>query len=586
MSSGAARSLQRAWPAGLLVLAAALLYAFTLDYPFIFDDYTSVLQNPRVQTLWPPTEPLTVDPDTTVSSRPLIQLSLALNYAISRLEPWSYRLTNIALHALCATLAWRLLIRLLREAVPLAVARRLAITTALIWVIHPLHTETVVYVTQRTELLVSLFLLATMTAALRGFDLEAAGFAWGARRWWALAVACCWLGMASKEVMAGAPLLVLLVDRAVVSGTWAAAIRRHWALYVALAGSWLLLAALVVLSPRTESAGFDVGIRPLHYLYTQAHVLVVYLKLAFWPHPLSIVYHVDLVKSLAGALPQGLLIAAMLLATGVAVWRNRLLGVAGAWFFVILAPSSSFVPIAIEVAAERRMYLPLLAVLAVTLVVIDRVLRAASPRLGQGLAMVTVLFVLVVGTLVSIHRLQQYSSEIGIWEDAIRKHPDSYLAHQGYGTLLMRMGEKELGFQHRLRAVEINPFIPERTLEVTSMLVERGRFEEALHWLTHLKDYAEPHAVVLVNRGGILAHLGREAEAEADLQEAAAVDPTLPEPWLNLGVMRARHGRLEEARALVLEALRRAPDSVQARAVLQQIERDLAAGRAGVPGGT
>src|SRR5262249_9673737 len=160
-------------------------------------------------------------------------LSLALNFQLSRLDPHSYHLFNLSIHFLASLLLWATVQRTLL--LPYfggqfdRVAGWLALCAALIWALHPLQTEAVAYVPQRSELMVALFYLVTLYCSLRYW----ASLPRSTPRavWLLLAVVASLAGMASKEVMVTAPVVVLLFDRAFVSGSLAVAFRRSWPLY-------------------------------------------------------------------------------------------------------------------------------------------------------------------------------------------------------------------------------------------------------------------------------------------------------------------------------------------------------------------
>src|SRR6185436_11250999 len=120
--------------------------------------------------------------------------------------------------------------------------------------------------------------------ALEGFAMRRARAAW-----LVCAVIACLAGMASKEVMVSAPLLVLLFERTFIAGSLRKALQRSWPLYVGLTSTWILLAVLSCNQPHLGSAGF--GLVPVHsWWLTQTHVLWIYLQLAVWPSPLLIHY--------------------------------------------------------------------------------------------------------------------------------------------------------------------------------------------------------------------------------------------------------------------------------------------------------
>jgi hypothetical protein len=181
--------------------------------------------------------------------------------------------------------------------------------------------------------------------------------------WYAAAIGACALGMGSKESMVTAPLTIVLFDRMFVFGSLRDAFEHRWRLYLGLALTWGFLAMEVAATPRAGSAGFAAGVTVWTYLLNQAAIIVRYLRLVFWPVDLVINYGQPVPYTLRDVLPQALAVVSLLSLTVAAFRWRPLLAFLGAWFFITLAPTSTFLPIATEVAAERRMYLPLMAVL-------------------------------------------------------------------------------------------------------------------------------------------------------------------------------------------------------------------------------
>src|SRR5262245_16609790 len=243
--------------AAIIVAAGIIVYSNSLAAPFIFDDQRSVLENQQIRQLSPLRIPLSPPRNTPVAGRPLVNVTFALNYAAGELDPRGYRLTNLAIHLLAALTLFGLLRRTLL--LPSLAARfgtqalNLAWIAALIWVLHPLQTETVDYVTQRTESMMGLFYLLTMYCSVRALEGHTT-------RWHAAAILACAAGMASKESMVTAPVVVGLYDYVFVSRPSLRKIRRT-RLYAGLATTWLILAALMSTEPRT-SVGLDTNVSP------------------------------------------------------------------------------------------------------------------------------------------------------------------------------------------------------------------------------------------------------------------------------------------------------------------------------------
>ena len=512
-------------PALLLVAAAAALYARSLPAPFLFDDSIAIVRNEHVHSLWPLARALGAPPQTPVSGRPLASLSFALSYAAFGLDPPGWRATNVALHAACALLLLGLVRRALARAGSAAIAahaRELAFAIAGLWLVHPLATDAVAYVTQRTELLWSLAFVAGLYAAERGFERERAGASGGA--WFALAAAAIWLGVGAKEVIAAAPPLLLLYDRAFASGSFREAWRRHRALHAAAFASWLGLAALIASGPRDATVGFTLPISVWSYALTQLGVIAWYLRLAFWPAPLLIAHDWPVAQG-PGDVWLGALIVLPLL--GLALWaavERPQPGFLGVWFFAILAPTSSFVPIVSEIAAERRMYLPLAAVVAAVVLGAFALTRERVPR-AAGAALVACAALALAA--ISAARLELYRTPVALWSQVLAIYPEHRLRDQIEGEIaqeLAREGQLAEALPHFQRAAELGPSA-ENLANLGRAQLRQGANDAAVVSLGRAAHLSPDDAPIHADLGLVLARMSRWVEAEAELERALALDP-------------------------------------------------------------
>ena len=252
-----ARSRWAGWMgAALIALAAWAAYQRSFSIPFVFDDHAAIETNPSIARLWPMAPALSPPSDgRAVTNRPVVNLSFAINRAMGGFAVRGYHATNLAIHVVAGLALFAVLRRTLRLpalAKPFGEAAfPLALSSALIWTVHPLQTESVSFIVQRTESLVGCWYLLVLYCFVRGLDSRLPAV------WQALAVIVCLLGMATKEVMVSAPLMVLVYDRTFVSGTFQAAWARHGKLHAALAATWLLLLYLVSTGHGTRSLGAD-----------------------------------------------------------------------------------------------------------------------------------------------------------------------------------------------------------------------------------------------------------------------------------------------------------------------------------------
>jgi tetratricopeptide (TPR) repeat protein len=426
-----------------------------------------------------------------------------------------------------------------------------------------LQTESVTYIVQRAESLVGLFYLLTLYCVIR----SASGSWW----WYAAAVAACALGMASKEIMVSAPLIVLLYDRAFLAGSFREAWRRRWGLYVALASTWLLLIPLVLsTSSRAGSAGFGVEMSHWAYLCTQFGAIVHYLRLSFWPDSLVFYYGTGLAHGVMEIVPYAIVVGLLGIATCVALWRWPKAGFLGAWFFAILAPTSSIVPVATQTMAEHRMYLPLAAVVTSAVLggyfagrrLIDRgVVSLPTARLTGGCLAALIVIVFVTLTL---QRNTNYASALSIWQDTVDKTPDNARARVNLGFELVATGQFEHALSVYREALKIEPDLAEAESGLGRALVKVNRPEEAIaHFQKALllkTDLAEAH----YNLGTAFAAAGRVDEAIAEYRQALAVKPNYADPYNNLGVALGNRGQTDEAIGYFQKAVELKPDYVEA----------------------
>ena len=255
------------------VLLVAGVYAFYNSFqgPFVLDDLHSILFNQQIRSLWPPWNALSPPKNCAVAGRPVVNLSLAVNYALGELSVSGYHVFNLVFHMLGALVLFGVVRRTLSRAeMPENFRRRpvgLALAVALIWMVHPLQTESVTYTIQRTELMMGLFFLLTLYCFIRSL------YATHVRAWQVAAVIACALGMGSKEVMVSCPLVVLLYDRVFVSSSFREILRRRGTFYAGLAATWLILVALVTGGPRTRAVGLGFEkLTPWDYARTQLGV--------------------------------------------------------------------------------------------------------------------------------------------------------------------------------------------------------------------------------------------------------------------------------------------------------------------------
>ncbi len=558
-ASGEDRAGANPWLALIIVVLVGLAYANTWHAPFLLDDHDAIVRNPSLPNagtfnwLTPPSTE-----GETVSGRPILNLSFALNYAISGLSVEGYHLTNLAIHLAATLLLFGLLRRTLRGVAPppaLATPTRqassdgLAALIALTWSLHPLQTGAVTYVAQRAESLAAAFVLLTLYALARGLSATPTQ----RRAWFALSVAACAFGMATKETAVMAPILVLLYDRTFAAGSFRAAWTQRRGFHLASAATWILLGVLVVGNRgRGDSAGFDSAVGVLEYLCTQADAIVRYLRLIVSPVSQVFDYGAVVVPDPWSVVPQLLLVGLLLAGTVWTLRRYPRIGFLGAWFFLALAPSSSFVPVATQTMAEHRMYLALAAPVTAFWWFLARRRRA-----GEIAALGTVL-VLALGAL-TFARNGIYSDPVALWQQTTERRPENARAWNNLGLALHQAGRDQEAATAYERALALNPQHAFAHANLASVAIASGRWSEAETHLRAALSAAPANQDARVNLGHVLTQLGRAEEALTEYNQVLAADPAAHDARTNRAALLLQQGRTSEALSELRQVVAKSP---------------------------
>jgi tetratricopeptide (TPR) repeat protein len=538
----------------VLVAAATLVaYGGAFTTPFVFDDAEITDTAALHELSWG-----------TVSgtTRPLVQLTLAANWAVHRLDVVGYHVVNIAIHVLAALVLYALVLRTLRTTASVGptwrnTAPELAFTVSLLWAVHPLQTESVTYVMQRAESLMALCYLATVYAVVRGAT------SLRASRWYAAAIVACALGMLSKPVMVTAPLAVLLYDRAFLAGSWRRAWRQRRALYMGLAATELVLVLLLAGGAHESAATAGFGIRDVtfgEFARSQPGVVLHYLRLAFVPYGLVLDYAWPPATGVTGVLVPALVLAALV---GGALWATRGNPAASALvalFLLMLAPSSSIVPIK-DLAFEHRMYLPLAPLLALAVAGVFALIQRAGRRatVDRRLLLAAIAAVALVLIALTIDRNRDYRSPLSMWTDVVAKRPANARARSNRAQALMQERRVDEAAAELTTALQLDPTLADAHVNLGHALALRGAYADAAAHFAEALRLDPASAAAHNNWGDALADQGRFAEAEPHYAEALRRQFDYAEAHNNLGVALLRRGAFDDAAREFAAALRLKP---------------------------
>jgi tetratricopeptide (TPR) repeat protein len=460
---------------------------------------------------------------------------------------------------------------------------------AAVWVAHPLDTQSVTYIVQRSESLAGMFLLATIYCVIRSAENTAgkpAGYTGKGQMRWAwgiLGVGACALGMGSKEIVAAAPFLAVLYDRTFLAGTFRQALKLRWKIYSGMAATWALILLSLYTGLRGTMVGFHLGISPVEYARTELNVIAHYLRLAFWPTDLTLDYYDwPMARNWADVSWQGWGVLVLAIGSLAALRCKPWLGFLGAWFFLILAPTSSFLPIKQESAAEQRMYLPLAALACLVVVCGWAIVCQWRPlRWAVGIAG-CILIVLLAGLTLS--RNDQYATSLKIWTDTVAKRPANTRARVNLGEAWAQASldfpqgsiESMVATNQALKEFQtvlaMEPRVSEAVFAIGQSLERLGDPMAAEQLYTEtLPKYPDVAADLLVERGNLRARRQDWKDAKDDFAAAIKANPGGAEAHYFLGVLYQQQGDWPDAKIELEKAVKIAPKYKDAAERLRKV---------------
>lgn len=610
-----------------LVAATLAAYYNTFDGAWIFDDYSYVIDNPFVRELW------VFGTGYPHPYRPVLEWTYSFNYALGDLNIAGYHVFNLCVHIL-ATLILFIIVRRTLVDLPgkeyIRSATPLAFTIALLWMLHPLQTESVTYISQRSESLMGLLILISLFGVVRGACTEQQLYR---HIWYGISVVSFMLGCGVKEVMAvGLPVLAVY-DRIFLTDSWEEVHRRRWGVYMGYltgiawlvsssnrfgtspevvagllgvlilgnllfdrmyetrmqqSGRWIrrglvvgvclitTIAMFLALSQLVTSMETYTAVTPVNYALSQVSVIAHYLRLVVWPAPLILDHDWPVVGTWTDL---GMPALITLLAAGATVWslwKHPRIGFLCLSFFLILSPTSSLVPLR-DLAVEHRMYLPLAPLISLAVLAAHTLIsRLQKNRLLIQGALVGAVAVAL--GLCTIDRNEDYATPITLLKQSLEYYPDHKRVHLNLAQRYTQRKEYESAHRHYQQGLPFNWLKDELGSKV------HYNFGVTLHALKQMVAAETQYrlAIGLEPKGKVAAssynQLGLLAAEKNNLnmartyfEAARRVVPTYAIAYKNLGLVFAMRGRWGSAQKQLTEAIRLDPEFAEAHFTLGEV---------------
>jgi tetratricopeptide (TPR) repeat protein len=560
---------QKRVPEGLvfsfLAITVFVIYSNTLQSPFVFDDVRNILNNPHIRLTERPWESIIEAGLEGPTDRPVAKISFALNYYFHRYEVAGYHLVNMAIH-LAAGIFLYLFIKTTLSLPACGFRQRpkewIPFFAALIWLVHPLHTQSVSYTVQRMTSMAAMFYILSMLLYAKGRLTEHEG-----KRWALMAgsILSGLLALGSKEIAATLPIFIFLYEWYFFQDLDRAWLKRHGLLLAALF-VFLLVTILIYLGPKPwkailsgyEDRDFTLAQRVL----TEFRVVIFYLGLLLYPHPsrLNLDHDFPLSHGLLEPVATLFAIAAIAGLLGLALFmaeRERLISFFILWFLGNLVIESSVIPLAI--IFEHRTYLPSMFAGLAGVITAYRYLK------GPRVTVVVLSAVVVLFAFWTYERNKVWQDKITLWEDCAKKAPNNARPHNNLAVALAERGLLNEAISHYYESLRIIPEQAETHYSLGLALARQGRLDQAITHYGEALRIDPNQASVRCSLGMALAAQERLEEAIGHYSKAVQIEPDNADAHKKMGVALAKQGRLEEAIAHFSEALRIRPHDGEAR---------------------
>jgi protein O-mannosyl-transferase len=439
----------------LLAMAALAAYAGAFRGDFQFDDVSTILENARLDR-W---ETFVGHLDHMI--RPVLYLTFFIDRSLYGNSATGYHVINLLLHLGCGLLVYRILVRAMTDEM-----RHVPLWVALAFLVHPITTETVTYISGRASGLMAFWYLLALFFYIKTAESPPGNLA--GRVYYAGAIASFLVSLASKETAMTFPIALLLWDL-LMRRLKGAALRRaigwdHLPFWLVL----LIVVAMMWGHPRyTYLAQFSFEIRPLwENALSQFHAVAYALLLYFLPWKQNVDHDLPVFHSLTQwPLPLDLIVlGAVAMAAVITVRRLPLIAFGLGWFLLQLLPTNSVIP-RLDLLSERNLYLASIGLLLVVILIgayTTRWLRTVlrRPRLvqfGVGTVSLTLVMLLCLATNTRNHL---YQDAILLWSDAVHKSPHKARPHNNLGHAYALRGEWDLAIEEFRMALTLQPDYP------------------------------------------------------------------------------------------------------------------------------
>lgn len=519
---------------------------------FHFDDYNAIVNCRAIRN------PLDFKGIFSLNERPLTNYTFALNYFLGKLNVFGYHLVNILLHILCSALVFIFVDMLVEIAggMPVLSRRWIALFAALLSAVHPVKVEAVTYISARSEILGSIFYLSALISfMLYAKDKNRSNL------YFFFTVLFSLLGMLSKPIVVTLPLMAVLLDYYFLASFQLRQMKKRFPLHLALVLNALIVPLLSIPVMKNAALGFSNPELPSSSIYflTELRAYLHYLRLLFlpWPGWLNFDTYFPWSRSL-WELPTLLSFIVVLSILALAFYlrkKSPMVSFFIFWFFIILIPTSSFMPIE-DAVYERRIYLASLGYFILLLLF----LRNKDYR-RQALFLATLIFLF---SFWSWQRNIVWKDRLSLWQDSIKKSPLKSRTHMNLGFYYLQMQDLEKAQYHMRKAILLNPRSANAHVNMGVINLINGNYQEAIKEYNLALQLRPEYPAAYVGRGTAYKRLGLLDLAEKDFLTALSLQPDFAEALANLAILNALKKDFQKSKNMLYNTLKLSPDIPEA----------------------
>lgn len=542
----------------LIILLVLIVYGNSLSNPFIWDDLILIVENSQIKhllnvfkaltsSLASDQQPVPCSGNITIYYRPIQTLAYMVDYAVFRLKPWGYHLSNILLHTICTILVYALVMLFAKD-------KTISLITSILFMVHPIHTEAVTYIAGRADTLAAIFFLLALIAYIKYVSSPKLKYL----LFFSLSYI---LSLISKEVTLALPFIIILYNFCFLSKDEGFKFNKAAVACFIITAIYIVASFLLFGFQKTHLVVYKSSF--LFRIITAIKAFFLYLGLLIFPRDMHMERIAPIIKSvwdISGIL--SVLAFLIVLALIVRMWqRSKLFFFATFWFLINFFPISGIPFRLTAIMAEHWMYIPSIGYFLV-LALFLRNLEKRRVLKRDKVVLITSILTLSY-SLLTMKQNTVWAKPIKFFERLIRYSPTSSKPYSNLGMLYQEKNDYLKAIQYYNKSLEIKPNDLVRN-QIGLIYIETDQLQKAEELFNEILENNPQYANAYTNLGNIYIKKGRHEEAIAFFKKAIEINPQNSKFHDNLGLAYLELGDLSSAQKELELAIRLNPDNAEA----------------------